>query len=255
MSSWLADQFGLSGRTALVTGARTGIGRDVALALAHCGADLILCGRREGDLTEVATQAREIGISVQTAGLDMAGTAVREAAAQLAEQAQVDIVINNAGTIRRSPLLGAGSTDWREVLAVNLDSVFEFTVPFAAAMIGRGFGKIVNIASLLSFQGGINVAAYTASKHAVVGLTQAMCNEWAALGVNVNAVAPGYVATNNTAPLRADPQRHADITARIPAGRWAEPADIAGAVAFLCSRAAGYIHGHVLVVDGGWMAR
>jgi 2-dehydro-3-deoxy-D-gluconate 5-dehydrogenase len=255
VSSWLADQFGLAGRTAVVTGATRGIGRDIALALANCGADLILCGRRESDLAAVARQARDTGVAVRTAGIDMSGTAVREAAQQLAAETPVDIVINNAGTIRRAPLLDVGSTDWRDVLTVNLDSIFEFTIPFAAAMIGRGAGKIVNVASLLSFQGGLNVAAYAASKHAVVGLTQAMCNEWAGGGVNVNAVAPGYIATDNTAPLRADPQRSPAITARIPAGRWGEPTDIAAAVAFLCSPAAGYIHGHVLVVDGGWMAR
>lgn len=256
MSSWLEERFGLSGRTALVTGARTGIGREVALTLARCGADLILCGRDEAGLAEVADEARRAGAAARTVGIEMSDPpAVREAARRLAADTAVDIVVNNAGIIRRAPLLDVTSTDWREVLTVNLDSAFELTRPLAAAMIARGGGKIVNVASLLSFQGGINVAAYAASKHAVVGLTRAMANEWSALGVNVNAVAPGYIETGNTAALRADARRHSEITARIPAGRWGRPADVAGAVAFLCAPAASYIHGHVLVVDGGWMAR
>lgn len=254
--SWLIEQFGLAGRTALVTGARTGIGREAALALARCGADLILCGRAERGLDGVAEEAGALGVSVTALGFDMADlAAVRAAARRLAAAGKVDILVNNAGTIRRAPVTEVSSEDWRAVLTVNLDSVFELTGPLAAGMVSRGFGKIVNIASLLSFQGGINVAAYTASKHAVAGLTQAMCNEWSALGVNVNAVAPGYVETNNTAALRADARRNAEITARIPVGRWGQPADIAGAVVFLCSDAARYVNGHVLVVDGGWMAR
>jgi len=256
MSSWLSEQFGLSGSTAIVTGARTGIGQAIALALAYCGADLILCGRSADGLAETASIAAQNGAGARTIAVDMSDlAAVRETAERLARDAKIDIVVNNAGIIRRGPLVGASYGDWHEVLTVNLDSIFEFTRPFAAAMITRGFGKVVNVASLLSFQGGLNVAAYAASKHGVVGLTQAMSNEWAPLGLNVNAVAPGYVETNNTAPLRADPQRYRDITARIPAGRWAKPVDIAGAVAFLCAPAASYIHGHVLVVDGGWMAR
>lgn len=181
--------------------------------------------------------------------------AVRATAERLAADQHIDVVVNNAGIIRRAPLAEAGAAAWRAVLTVNLDAVFLLTRPLASAMITRKSGKIVNIASLLSFQGGINVAAYTASKHAIVGLTQAMSNEWSPHGVNVNAVAPGYTVTDNTAPLRADPARYAEISGRIPAGRWAEPGDIAGAVVFLCSPAASYVHGHTLVVDGGWMAR
>lgn len=256
MNRWLDGQFGLEGRTAVVTGARTGIGREVALSLARAGADLVLCGRTAADLDDVAAEAARLGVAVTARGLDMADpAAVADAARRLAAEAEVDILVNNAGTIRRSPVTQVSTEDWRAVLTVNLDSVFELTKPLAAGMIERGSGKIVNVASLLSFQGGINVAAYAASKHALAGLTQAMCNEWAARNVNVNAVAPGYVATANTAPLRADARRYPEITARIPAGRWARPGDIAGAVVFLCSRAASYVHGHVLVVDGGWMAR
>jgi 2-deoxy-D-gluconate 3-dehydrogenase len=267
--TWLSDQFGLAGRTALVTGARTGIGRATALALAAAGTDLVLLGRTQAGLAELAAEidrahgaasaARTDGApapSTRTVGVDMSDLpAVRAVAEQLSQETQVDIVVNNAGIIRRAPLAQATSTDWRDVLTVNLDAVFELTRPLAAAMIARGHGAVVNIASLLSFQGGINVAAYAASKHAIAGLTQAMCNEWAPLGVNVNAVAPGYVETNNTEALRADPERYPAISARIPAGRWGQPEDIAGAVVFLCSPAARYIHGHILVVDGGWMVR
>jgi 2-dehydro-3-deoxy-D-gluconate 5-dehydrogenase len=256
MSRWLADQFGLAGRTALVTGARTGIGREVALSLARAGADLVLCGRSAVGLDDVAAEVARLGVKVTTRGLDMADpAAVAEAAGRLAAEVQVDILVNNAGTTRRGPVTQLSTEDWRAVLSVNLDSVFELTKPLAAAMVERGSGKIVNVASLLSFQGGLNVAAYAASKHALVGLTQAMCNEWSSRNVNVNAVAPGYVETAITVPLRADARRYPEITARIPAGRWARPGDIAGAVVFLCSRAASYVHGHVLVVDGGWMAR
>lgn len=264
--TWLSEQFGLAGRTALVTGARTGIGRAAAVALAAAGADLVLLGRTEAGLAGLAAEidrARDVDRPVRAGrpptraiGVDMSDVAaVRAVAGRLSREERVDIVVNNAGIIRRAPLAEASSESWREVMAVNLDAVFELTRPLAAAMITRGHGAVVNIASLLSFQGGVNVASYAASKHAVTGLTQAMCNEWAPLGVNVNAVAPGYVETSNTDPLRADPERYSAISARIPAGRWALPEDIAGAVVFLCSPVARYIHGHVLVVDGGWMAR
>jgi len=267
--TWLSDQFGLAGRTALVTGARGGIGRATALALAAAGADLVLLGRSRSDLAESAAEIDRVhGVAhsprmddippspTRTVGVDMSDlSAVRAVAEQLSEETPIDIVVNNAGIIRRMPLTQVTSADWRDVLTVNLDAVFELTRPLAAAMIDRGHGSVVNIASLLSFQGGINVAAYTASKHAIAGLTQAMGNEWAPLGVNVNAVAPGYIETDNTEALRADPERHSAISARIPAGRWGQPEDIAGAVVFLCSPAARYIHGHVLIVDGGWMSR
>jgi 2-dehydro-3-deoxy-D-gluconate 5-dehydrogenase len=244
--TYLDEQFGLTGKTALVTGAGKGIGKAIALALAQAGATLILAGRNERALRAIPGQNSIVVI-------DMADLmAVRETARQLRP---VDILVNNAGTIRRAPVLDMKPDDWRGVLTVNLDAAFELSKPLARGMAERGYGKIVNVASVLSFQGGINVAAYTASKHAIVGLTQAMSNELAGKGVNVNAVAPGYVETDNTEPLRNDPARYAALTARIPAGRWAQPGDIAGAVLFLCSPAAGYVHGHTLVVDGGWMAR
>jgi 2-dehydro-3-deoxy-D-gluconate 5-dehydrogenase len=244
--SYLDAQFGLGGKTALVTGASRGIGRAIALALGRAGADLILSGRDEGALTAIPGRNR-------IAVLDMSDlTAVRETARQLPP---VDILVNNAGTISRAPVLDTDPDDWRAVLTVNLDAIFEFTQPLARGMAERGEGKIVNVASVLAFQGGVNVAAYTASKHAIVGLTQAMSNELAGQGVNVNAVAPGYCETDNTGPLRNDPDRYRAITDRIPAGRWGQPDDVAGAVLFLCSAAARYVHGHALVVDGGWMAR
>jgi 2-dehydro-3-deoxy-D-gluconate 5-dehydrogenase len=244
--SYLDAQFGLDGKTALVTGASKGIGRAIAVALGQAGADLILSGRDEGALAAIPGRNR-------TAVIDMSDlAAVREAARQLPP---VDILVNNAGTISRAPVLDTDPDDWRAVLTVNLDAIFEFTQPLARGMAERGDGKIVNVASVLAFQGGVNVAAYTASKHALVGLTQAMSNELAGTGVNVNAVAPGYCDTDNTEPLRDDPARYRAITDRIPAGRWGQPDDIAGAVLFLCSAAARYVHGHTLVVDGGWMAR
>jgi 2-dehydro-3-deoxy-D-gluconate 5-dehydrogenase len=244
--TYLDAQFGLGGKTALVTGASRGIGRAIALALGQAGANLILSGRDERALTAIPGQNR-------VAVLDMSDlTAVREAARQFPP---VDILVNNAGTISRAPVLDIGTDDWRAVLTVNLDAIFEFTRPLARGMAARGAGKIVNVASVLAFQGGVNVAAYAASKHALVGLTRAMSNELAGKGVNVNAVAPGYCETGNTEPLRGDPDRFQAITDRIPAGRWGQPDDIAGAVLFLCSAAARYVHGHTLVVDGGWMAR
>ncbi|MBW8076508.1 MAG: SDR family oxidoreductase, partial [Gallionella sp.] len=241
---------------ALGSGARGGIGRAAAIALAKAGADLVILGRDAGGLSDVCKEVASHGVSVRSVGVDLEDIAgVRRTALQIADTEVIDIVVNNAGSIHRAPLSTQTTDSWRAIMKVNVDAVFEITLPLAKAMIERGFGKIVNVASLLSFQGGINVAGYTASKHALVGLTKAMANEWSSLGVNVNAVAPGYIETANTAALRADPLRNADITARIPAGRWGVPDDIAGAIVFLCSHAARYVHGHVLVVDGGWMGR
>jgi 2-deoxy-D-gluconate 3-dehydrogenase len=253
--TYLDDQFGLTGKTALVTGASKGIGRAIALALARAGATVVLAGRDQNALRELA---RQVTTQTHVVGFDMADLEqVRGMAGHLTEgmNLAIDILVNNAGTISRAPLLDTGPDDWRAVLTVNLDALFELTRPLAGGMVERGHGKIVNVASILGFQGGINVAAYAASKHAVVGLTQAMSNEWSGNGVNVNAVAPGYVDTDNTQALREDPVRYAELTARIPAGRWGQPDDISGAVLFLCSAAARYVHGHTLVVDGGWLAR
>jgi 2-deoxy-D-gluconate 3-dehydrogenase len=256
MSEWLNRHFGLDGKVALVTGARTGIGRASALSMAHAGADVVLWGRRAEDLEDVAKEVDALGRQVRTVAADVADLdQTRNAADRLLSETRVDILVNNAGIIERGPAADTPIDAWRRVLAINLDAVFALCQVFGRPMLERGGGSIVNIASLLSFQGGINVPAYTASKHAIAGLTKSLANEWAPRGVNVNAVAPGYVVTNNTEALRQQPERERSIRERIPAGRWADPEDIAGAVVFLSSPAASYVHGHVLVVDGGWMGR
>jgi 2-deoxy-D-gluconate 3-dehydrogenase len=247
--------FDLSGRTALVTGARGGIGRAVAVALAEAGADLVLHGHRDNlDETEAAVKAA--GRRARRWVRDLSRIdGLAEEAVDLVREEPVDILVNNAGIIRRAPALAANEADWRAVLTVNLDAVFALTCAIGAPMVERGRGKVITIASLLSFQGGLNVVGYTASKHAVVGVTRALANEWAPHGVQVNAIAPGYIATDNTGPLRADPKREPEIRARIPAGRWGEPEDLGGAAVFLASAASDYVCGHVLAVDGGWLAR
>jgi 2-deoxy-D-gluconate 3-dehydrogenase len=248
--------FDLSGKVALVTGANSGIGRAIAIALAAAGADIGAVGRSAPD--DTLAQVRSLGrrgawieASLEAAsGLEaMIGRAFEQFNA-------VDVLVNNAGTIRRNEALEFTEEDWDAVLGVNLKSAFFLAQAVARRWVagGRG-GKIINIASLLSFQGGIRVASYTASKSGLLGITRLLANEWAARGINVNAIAPGYVATNNTSALRADEARNAAILARIPAGRWGEPADLGGAAVFLASRASDYVHGAVLPVDGGWLAR
>ena len=244
--------FDLSGRTALVTGARTGIGRGIAVGLARAGADLVLHGHHD-DLDEVATEVAGLGRDVSRWVLDLSDPS--RVAAAAGSLPPVDILVNNAGVIRRGPALSQSPADWTDVLAVNLDAVYFLTRAVGAGMVARGSGKVVMIASILSFQGGLNVAGYTASKHAVVGLTRALANEWAPYGVQVNAIAPGYIATNNTDALRADEEREPEIRARIPAGRWGRPEDLAGAAVFLAAPASDYVTGHTLTVDGGWLAR
>ncbi|NYI06608.1 SDR family oxidoreductase [Allostreptomyces psammosilenae] len=248
--------FDLTGRTALVTGARTGIGRAAALALARAGADLVLLGNATRPPERTAEEVTALGRAAHTVACDLAHPeAVPEAAAEILARHRIDILVNNAGIIRRSPAAEHPYEDWREVMRVNTDSLFQLSRHLGRPMLERGSGKIVNIASLLAFQGGLNVASYAAAKHAVAGLTKALANEWSAHGVQVNAVAPGYISTDNTAPLRAEERREREIRARIPAGRWGTPEDVAGAVVFLASPAADYVSGHVLVVDGGWMSR
>ncbi|PWU47580.1 2-deoxy-D-gluconate 3-dehydrogenase [Micromonospora globispora] len=247
--------FDLTGRTAMVTGARSGIGRAIAIALAEAGADLVLHGHRD-DLDDTETAVKTTGRRVRRWVRDMSHPdGLAEEAAALVREEPVDILVNNAGIIRRAPALTVDMSQWRDVLTVNLDAVFTLTRAVGAPMVDRGRGKVITIASLLSFQGGLNVVAYTASKHAVVGMTRALANEWAPHGVQVNALAPGYIATGNTAPLRAHPSREPEIRARIPAGRWGTPNDLAGAAVFLASAASDYVCGHVLTVDGGWLGR
>ncbi len=247
----MSGLFSLSGRKALVTGANTGIGQAIAVALASAGAEVTCAGRRGCDETLAAIVAA--GGRGQELHLDFADPM---AARELFDDADYSILVNNAGIIRRADSTDLSEDDWDAVMDVNLKALFFTTQSFARALLARGEGgSVVNIASLLSFQGGIRVASYTAAKHGVAGVTKILANEWAAKGINVNAIAPGYIATNNTEALRADPERIRAILERIPAGRWGEPEDIGGTAAFLCSPAARYIHGTVIPVDGGWLAR
>ena len=251
------DKFKLEGKAALVTGASRGLGMAIAVALAEAGADVACHARQEGGTAEAIAAINAAGRRGVELLADMSDP---EAPARLFERAagefgRIDIVVNNAGTIRRSPAVDFSEDDWTAVIETNLSSVFRLSQAAGRHMIGRGGGKIINIASLLSFQGGITVPAYTASKSAVAGLTKALANEWAKHNVNVNAIAPGYMETDNTAALRADETRNRQILERIPAGRWGAAEDLAGAAVFLASAASDYMHGHILVVDGGWMGR
>ncbi|HVF40939.1 MAG TPA: 2-dehydro-3-deoxy-D-gluconate 5-dehydrogenase KduD [Gemmatimonadaceae bacterium] len=250
-------EFSLEGTRALVTGASRGLGHAIAVAFANAGADVGCVSSGEGGSSETAARVRETGRRAWEFAADLSD---RKAVLDLAERAEdemggVGILVNNAGTIRRRPAAEYPADDWDVVMRTNIDSAFFLSQSIGRKMLERKRGKIINVASLLSFSGGITVPAYTASKHALAGLTKALANEWAGSGVQVNAIAPGYFATDNTAALRADPKRSAEILSRIPAGRWGEPKDITGAVVFLASPAADYVNGHVLVVDGGWMAR
>jgi 2-deoxy-D-gluconate 3-dehydrogenase len=240
---------------ALVTGAAGGLGAAYALALAEAGADVAVHDRRSPD--ETCDRVRATGRRALALRGDLTDPAVPETLVRAAVGGLggLDAVVNNAGTIRRTPAAETSDADWLAVIDINLNSVFRMCRAAGRHMLEHRRGKIVNVASLLAFQGGILVPAYAASKGGVAQLTKALSNEWAGRGVNVNAVAPGYVRTDNTAALQADAQRSKAIVDRIPAGRWAETCDIAGGVVFLCSPAADYVHGHVLVIDGGWMGR
>ncbi|WP_419571873.1 SDR family oxidoreductase [Rheinheimera sp.] len=253
----LEQLFGLNGQKALVTGASRGLGQAIAVALAQAGAEVWCASSGEGGSAETVAQIKAAGGKAHALFADLADAdAVLALATQVQQQAgQVDILVNCGGTISRTPAKDFAFSDWQQNLAVNLDATFLLSQQLGKAMLERGQGKIINIASMLSYSGGITVPAYTASKHAVVGLTRALANEWAGQGVNVNAIAPGYFRTDNTAALQANAERNQQILARLPAGRWGEPADLAGAVLFLASKASDYVHGHVLAVDGGWLAR
>ncbi len=256
-SSYLDRQFGLHGQVALVTGSSRGLGRAMAAALGQAGAAVIVNGRDPAALAPVVAELTALGVRAHALAADLAQRAEVEnlIAAAIAWQGRLDILVNNAGIIRRAPAAEHSDADWDQVLGVNLDGVFTACRAAGRHMLARGSGRIINVASLLSFFGGITVPGYAASKGAVAQLTKALSNEWAGRGVTVNALAPGYMRTDNTAALQADPVRSREILSRIPAGRWGEPADLEGAVVFLASPASHYLSGHVLPVDGGWCAR
>jgi 2-dehydro-3-deoxy-D-gluconate 5-dehydrogenase len=253
----ILDLFRLDDQVAIVTGARQGIGQAIAIGYAEAGAHIVSIDRSEPVETREAVTA--LGRRFWWLQADLAAATTPELARLVGratqEAGRLDILVNNAGTIRRGPALDFSEADWDVVMQTNLKSAFFLSQAAARHFIPQGRGKIVQVASLLSFQGGILVAPYTAAKHALAGITRLMANEWAPLGINVNALAPGYTETTNTAALRADPVRYAALLGRIPAGRWGVPADMAGAALFLASAASQYVNGEVLVVDGGWMAR
>ena len=253
----ILDKFKLDGKVALVTGASVGLGQAMAIALAQAGADVAAHCHFDNEADETCQKIEQLGRRSISISGDMSDKdAPKRIVAETIEKfGKIDILINNAGMIRRTPAVDFSEEDWSTVLEVNLSSVFRLSQAAARTMIENGGGKIVNIASLLSFQGGITVPAYTASKSGVAGLTKAFANEWAKHNINVNAIAPGYMATNNTTALRADETRNRQILERIPAGRWGEAEDLAGAAVFLSSAASDYLQGHILIVDGGWMAR
>jgi 2-deoxy-D-gluconate 3-dehydrogenase len=251
------ESFHLKGKNALVTGSSRGLGAAIAIALAQAGANVGCHGRSAGG-GSTAEKIRQLGRKSCYLAGDIADAEFPSALIGkiIEEFGSIDILVNNAGIIRRAPAAEFPQSDWDELIAVNLTAVFRLSQRAGQDMLRRGGkGKILNIASLLSFQGGITVPAYAAAKGGVAQLTKALANEWASKGINVNAIAPGYMATDNTTALRQDPQRSRQILERIPAGRWGEPSDVAGAAVFLCSSASDYVHGHILSVDGGWMGR
>lgn len=253
----ILDAFRLDGKVALVTGVGRGLGQAMATGLAEAGADI--AGLYLSRYEETRAQVEKLGrrfLPLQCDLLEATAPRLNELVSRAVDEwSRLDILVNNAGIIRRAPALEFSEQDWDDVLQVNLKALFFLSQAAARVMVPQGSGKIIHVASMLSFQGGILVPAYTAAKSGVAGLTRAMANEWAARGINVNAIAPGYMATDNTAALRADPQRNRAILARIPAGQWGAPADLKGVVVFLASAASNYMHGSLVPVDGGWLAR
>lgn len=254
----MANQlFNLEGKTALITGASRGLGQKIAEGLALAGVHVICSSSREGGCDQTLANIEAAGGKAQQIAADLSGS---DSVIALADKAQslvntIDILVNVGGTIYRSPAVEHSYTEWQNVIKVNLDASFLLAQKLAPAMINKGQGKIVNIASMLSYTGGITVPSYTASKHAVSGLTKALANEWGQHNIQVNAIAPGYFRTDNTQALQDDPVRNKEIESRIPAARWGEPEDLVGAAIFLSSAASNYVNGHILAVDGGWLAR
>ena len=251
------NYFDLSGKTALVTGCSSGIGEAMAIGLAEAGADIVGLSGTIAKGSNVENEVVKLGKKFSPYAFDLSGRShVYDAIKKIkSEHSQIDILINNAGIILRNPVAAHTDEEWDKVLALNLDAAFILAREFGKEMLNRNQGKIIFTCSLLSFQGGINVPGYAASKGAIASLVKAFANEWASKGVNVNGIAPGYIATNNTKALRADSERSKSILDRIPAGRWGEPNDFKGPVIFLSSAASAYVHGEILTVDGGWMGR
>jgi len=252
----MSDLFSLEGQAALVTGANTGLGQAIAVGLAQAGADIVAVGRSAPD--ETAKMVADAGRKLHAISADLGSTEpiARVLFEAYAAAGRIDILVNNAGIIRRADSVDFTEDDWDAVMDTNLKTAFFLSQAVAKRWVGEGRGgKIIQVASMLSFQGGVRVPSYTASKSGLAGLTKALANEWAAKGVNVNAIAPGYFVTNNTTALRADEARSRQIMERIPAGRWGAPEDLAGVAVFLASRASDYMHGAIVPVDGGWLAR
>ena len=256
LNNFSMDFFSLKGKVAIVTGGNTGLGQAYVVALAKAGADLfVVTYDRAWDETRAMVEAEGRKIEFFQADLTDRTQVSKTVEECIKVYGKIDILVNNAGTIRRAPLLEYKDEDWDAVMAINLDSVYHLSQDVAKIMVTQGSGKIINIASMLAFQGGKFVPPYTASKHAVAGITKAFANELAVHNVQINAIAPGYIKTANTAPIRADEKRNAEILSRIPADRWADPFDLMGAVVFLASKASDYVNGHILAVDGGWLVR
>lgn len=251
----MTGMFDLTGKVAVVTGANTGIGQGIAVGLAQAGADVALVARSDASETAQAVKDQGRRCAVIEADLSTIEPCERIIAEAVEQLGGVDVLVNNAGIIRRNDALDFTEDDWDAVVDTNMKTLFFLSKAAGGHMAQNGGGSIINIASMLTFQGGIRVASYTASKSGVGGLTKLLANEWAAKGITVNAIAPGYIATNNTAALQADENRNRQILERIPAGRWGKPDDLAGAAVFLASDAARYVQGHILAVDGGWLAR
>lgn len=250
------DFFSLKGKVAVVTGGNTGLGQGYVVALAKAGADIFVpTYNRDWEETRKLVEGEGRKVAFHQADLSKRDEITGVIEACIKEFGRIDILVNNAGTIKRAPLLEYRDEDWKEVLDINLNAVYYLCQEAAKIMVKQGSGKIINIASMLSFQGGKFVPAYTASKHGVAGITKAFANELGDKNIQINAIAPGYIATNNTAPIRADEGRYEDILNRIPAGRWGDPFDVMGTVVFLASKASDYVNGHVLAVDGGWLVR
>jgi 2-deoxy-D-gluconate 3-dehydrogenase len=255
--SYLKDYFGLDKKIAMVTGGNTGIGMAIAIELAKAGADLFIYAYTDENKEELTNKIVSMGRQIKFGNGNLMKEEDASSAADLCIEAygRIDILVNNAGTIHRAPLLQGDNQSWKNVIDLNLNAIYYLSKNAAKHMVEQGGGKIINIASMLSFQGGKFVPSYTASKHGVAGLTKAFANELAEMNIQTNAIAPGYIATANTAPIRADKKRNSEILERIPAARWGEPSDVARAAVFLSSKASDYMNGHVLCIDGGWLAR